>query len=62
MKYFHNMRQKKKHLVGSLNLKYQVNNEINDNFSTVYNIFYTTNHYKEDLRYQVFSPSITVKF
>ncbi len=53
---------KEKTLVGSLNLKYQVNNEVNDNFSTVYNIFYTTNHYKEDLRYQVFSPSITVNF
>ncbi len=53
---------KEKTLVGSLNLKYQVNNEIKDNFSTVYNIFYTTNHYKEDLRFQVFSPSITVNF
>ena len=53
---------KEKALVGSLNLKYQVNNEINDNFSTVYNIFYTTNHYNEDLRFQVFSPSITVNF
>lgn len=53
---------KEKTLVGSLNLKYQVNNEINDNFSTVYNIFYTTNHYKEDLRFQVFSPSITINF
>ena len=53
---------KEETLVGSLNLKYQVNNEINDNFSTVYNIFYTTNHYKEDLRFQVFSPSITVNF
>ena len=39
-----------------------LNNEINDNFSTVYNIFYTTNHYKEDLRFQVFSPSITINF
>mgnify|MGYP003298929001 CR=1 FL=1 len=53
---------KEKTLVGSLNLKYQVNNEIKDNFSTVYNIFYTTNHYKEDLRFQVFSPSITLNF
>ncbi len=53
---------KEKTLVGSLNLKYQVNNEINDNFSTVYNIFYKTNHYNEDLRFQVFSPSITVNF
>ena len=53
---------KEETLVGSLNLRYQVNNEINDNFSTVYNIFYTTNHYKEDLRFQVFSPSITVNF
>ena len=53
---------KEKTLVGSLNLKYQLNNEINDNFSTVYNIFYTTNHYKEDLRFQVFSPSITINF
>jgi hypothetical protein len=53
---------KEKTLVGSLNLNYQVNNEINDNFSTVYNIFYKTNHYNEDLRFQVFSPSITVNF
>lgn len=53
---------KEETLVGSLNLRYQVNNEINDNFSTVYNIFYTTNHYKEDLRFQVFSPSITINF
>ncbi len=53
---------KEKTLVGSLNLKYQVNNEIKDNFSTVYNIFYKTNHYNEDLRFQVFSPSITVNF
>ena len=53
---------KEKTLVGSLNLKYQVNNEINDNFSTVYNIFYKTNHYNEDLRFQVFSPSITINF
>jgi hypothetical protein len=53
---------KEQTIIGSLNLKYQVNNEVKDNFSTVYNIFYTTNHYKEDLRFQVFSPSITVNF
>ena len=53
---------KEQTIIGSLNLKYQVNNEVKDNFSTVYNIFYTTNHYKEDLRFQVFSPSVTVNF
>ena len=29
---------------------------------TIFNLFYTTNHYKENLRYQVFSPSIRINF
>ena len=33
-------------LVGSLNLKYQLNNELKDNYSTIFNLFYTSNHYK----------------
>ena len=49
-------------LVGSLNLKYQINNELKDNYSTSFNLFYTSNHYKENLRYQVFSPSLRVNF
>ncbi|RZP00329.1 MAG: hypothetical protein EVA40_02090 [Flavobacteriales bacterium] len=49
-------------LVGSLNLKYQLNNELKDNYSTIFNLFYTSNHYKENLRYQVFSPSIRINF
>ena len=49
-------------LVGSLNLKYQINNELKDNYSTTLNLFYTSNHYKENLRYQVFSPSLRVNF
>ena len=49
-------------LVGSLNLKYQLNNELKDNYSTIFNLFYTSNHYKENLRYQVFSPSVRVNF
>ena len=49
-------------LVGSLNLKYQLNNELKDNYSTIFNLFYTSNHYKENLRYQVFSPSVRINF
>ena len=49
-------------LIGSLNLRYKIDNEIKDNFSTIFNLFYTTNHYKEDLRYQVISPSILLNF
>ena len=53
---------KEEALVGSLNLKYQLNNELKDNYSTIFNLFYTSNHYKENLRYQVFSPSVRVNF
>lgn len=53
---------KEKTLIGSLNLRYKSDNEIKDNFSTIYNLFYTTNHYNENLRYQVFSPSLTLNF
>ena len=49
-------------LIGSLNLKYQINNELKDNYSTTFNLFYTSNHYKKNLRYQVFSPSLRVNF
>ena len=49
-------------LVGSLNLKYQLNNELKDNYSKIFNLFYTSNHYKENLRYQVFSPSVRINF
>lgn len=49
-------------LVGGVNLKYLVNNEIGKNYSTIYNIQYTTNHYDENLRYHVFFPSITLNF
>ena len=51
---------KEEALVGSMNFRYQLNNEIKDNYSTLFNLFYTTNHYKENLRYQVFSPSILI--
>ena len=53
---------KEEALVGSINLKYQINNELKDNYSTIFNLFYTSNHYKENLRYQVFSPSVRVNF
>ena len=53
---------KEEALVGSMNFRYQLNNEIKDNYSTLFNLFYTTNHYKENLRYQVFSPSILINF
>lgn len=53
---------KEKTLVGSLNFKYQINNEVNNNYSTIFNLFYTTNHYKKNLRFQVFSPSVRVNF
>ena len=53
---------KEEALVGSLNLKYQLNKELKDNYSTIFNLFYTSNHYKENLRYQVFSPSVRVNF
>ena len=53
---------KEKTLVGSLNFKYQLNNEIKNNYSTIFNLFYTTNHYRENLRFQVFSPSIKLDF
>ena len=53
---------KEKTIVGSMNLRYRLNNEIKDNFSTIFNLFYTTNHFNENLRYQVFSPSITLNF
>ena len=53
---------KEKTLVGSLNFRYQLNNEVKNNYSTIFNLFYTTNHYKQNLRYQVFSPSIRINF
>ena len=53
---------KEKTLVGSLNIKYQLNNEVKNNYSTIFNLFYTTNHYQENLRYQVFSPSVRINF
>ena len=53
---------KEKTLVGSLNFRYQLNNEVKNNYSTVFNLFYNTNHYKENLRYQVFSPSLRINF
>ena len=53
---------KEETLVGSLNFRYKSDNEIKDNFSTIYNLFYTTNHFNENLRYQVFSPSIKFNF
>ena len=43
----------------SMNLRYRLNNEIKDNFSTIYNLFYNYKSFNENLRYQVFSPSIT---
>ena len=53
---------KEKKLIGSANFKYQLNNEIDNNYSTLFNFFYTTNHYSENLRYQVFSPSVIINF
>ena len=49
-------------LVGSINLKYLVNDEIGKNYSTSYNLQYKTNHYDENLRYHVFFPSISLSF
>ena len=49
-------------LVGALNLKYQVNDEIRKNYSTIYSVQYKTNHYDENLRYHVFFPSIVLNF
>ena len=49
-------------LIGSLNLRYQINNETENNYSSIFNLIYTTNHYNENLRYQVFSPSILIKY
>ena len=45
-----------------MNFRYQLNNEIKNNYSTLFNLYYNTNHYNEDLRYQVFSPSIQINF
>ncbi len=53
---------KEKKLIGSANFKYQLNNEIDNNYSTLFNFFYITNHYNENLRYQVFSPSVIINF
>ena len=53
---------KEETLVGSMNFRYQLNNEIKNNYSTLFNLYYNTNHYNEDLRYQVFSPSIQINF
>jgi len=53
---------KEKTLVGSLNFRYQLNNEVKNNYSTIFNLFYNSNHYKENLRYQVFSPSVRINF
>jgi len=49
-------------LVGALNLKYQVNDEIRKNYSTIYSIQYNTNHYDKNLRYHIFFPSIVLNF
>lgn len=49
-------------LVGSSKLTYNLQSENKNNYSTIFNLFYITNHYKENLRYQVFSPSISMLF
>ncbi len=49
-------------LVGSGKLTYNLQNENTNNYSTLFNLFYVTNHYKDNLRYQVFSPSISMLF
>ena len=49
-------------LIGSSKLTYNLQNENKDNYSTIFNLFYITNHYKENLRYQVFSPSVSMLF
>ena len=53
---------KEETLIGSMNFRYQLNNEIKKNYSTLFNLYYNTNHYNENLRYQVFSPSIQINF
>jgi len=53
---------KEKTLVGSSRISFNLQNENKKNYSTIFNIFYTTNHYKENLRYQVFSPSVSMHF
>ena len=45
-----------------MNFRYQLNNEIKNNYSTLFNLYYNTNHYNENLRYQVLSPSIQINF
>ena len=49
-------------LVGSSKVTYNLQNENTNNYSTIFNLFYITNHYKENLRYQVFSPSVSMFF
>ena len=53
---------KEETLVGSMEFRYKLNNEIKNNYSTLFNLYYNTNHYNKNLRYQVFSPSIQVNF
>ena len=49
-------------LIGSSKLTYNLQKENTDNYSTIFNLYYITNHYKDNLRYQVFSPSISMFF
>ena len=49
-------------LVGSSKVTYNLQNENTNNYSTIFNLLYITNHYKENLRYQVFSPSVSMFF
>ena len=49
-------------LVGSTKVTYNLQKENKNNYSTIFNLFYITNHYKENLRYQVFSPSVSMLF
>tara|TARA_B100000989_G_scaffold145587_1_gene108513 strand:+ start:5161 stop:7941 length:2781 start_codon:yes stop_codon:yes gene_type:complete len=53
---------KEETLVGSMNFRYQIDNEITNNYLTLFNFYYNSNHYNENLRYQVFSPSIQINF
>ena len=53
---------KEKSLVGSLNLKYQINDESSDNYSKVFNLFYQSNHYDINKRYHLIVPYIQFNY
>tara|TARA_B100000575_G_scaffold225764_1_gene186342 strand:+ start:11579 stop:14356 length:2778 start_codon:yes stop_codon:yes gene_type:complete len=53
---------KEKNLIGSINLRYQINNESSDNYTRIFNLFYQSNHYNVNKRYHLIVPYVQFNY